>query len=257
MDTREELHDFIKNGHLHYLPHIAIDCAIFGYHNQKLKILLGKRSMQNGWSLPGGFFGKNESLSFAAARILKEQTGLDQVFLQQFYTFGDNEYRLKDKGDSLPKEFYEIYGEDNWLAKRTIAIGFYALVDFSKVKISPDLFFEEFQWYDFNEIPNLLYDHNDMIDKATKVLRQQLFHQPIGYNLLDEEFTLPEIQSLYETILNKSLDRRNFPKKLISHNIIKKLAKRRNIGPHRSPYLYSFDKENYYKALKEGIILVF
>ena len=115
---------------------------------------------------------------------------------------------------------------------------------------------ERYEWYDVKELPTLLFDHNDMIEKALDHLRINLYHKPIGYNLLEKKFTLPEIQSLYETILERKLDRRNFPKKLMSLGLIKDTNEVRKIGQHRSPKLYSFDKKNYNRALKEGIVLV-
>ena len=105
-----------------------------------------------------------------------------------------------------------------------------------------------------NAIPFLLFDQNEVVEKALATLRQQLYHQPIGYNLLAEKFTLPEIHTLYETILSKSLDERNFAKKLVALGLIRKLDERRSIGPHRSPYLYQFEKETYEEALKQGIV---
>ncbi|WP_405520427.1 NrtR DNA-binding winged helix domain-containing protein [Spirosoma sp. KNUC1025] len=103
-------------------------------------------------------------------------------------------------------------------------------------------------------MPDLLFDHNEAVDKALATLRLQIYHQPIGYNLLPEKFTLPEIHTLYETILGKELDQRNFSKKLVSLGLIKKLNEQRAIGPHRSPYLYQFEKETYEDALKQGIV---
>ncbi|MNF95479.1 hypothetical protein D3C84_782360 [compost metagenome] len=131
------------------------------------------------------------------------------------------------------------------------------MIDYSEVKIKTDFFFEDYKWIDINDVPPLLFDHNEMLDVALSALRNQIYHKPIGYNLLPEKFTLPEILSLYETILNKALDRRNFPKKLLSLGIITKLEEKKNIGQHRAPFLYKFDKEKYDHALKEGIILVF
>ncbi|MFG4003345.1 NUDIX hydrolase [Flavobacterium aquidurense] len=257
MEIEEEILDFINNGHKDHFTDVTIDCVIFGYHELQLKVLIGKRFGVNGSSFPGGHIGRNETLTGAASRILKDRTSLNHIFLQQFHTFGDSMFRLKDFNNDLPQIAKDSLPADNWLFQRTFVVGFYALIDFSKVKIKKDFFFEQFAWLDINDIPPLLYDHNEMLDKALTALRNQIYHQPIGYNLLPEKFTLPEIIALYETILNKKLDRRNFPKKLMSLEIMIKLDEKRNIGQHRAPYLYKFDKEKYNKALKEGIILVF
>ena len=147
--------------------------------------------------------------------------------------------------------------KDNWMLGRFVSIGYYAIVEYSKVSPTPDAFSEDCTWCDIHEVPQLLFDHNEMIDTALNGLRLQIYHQPIGYNLLPEKFTLPEIHMLYETILDKTLDRRNFPKKLLSLGIIKKLKEQRNIGPHRSPFLYKFDKRKYDDALKTGMVIAF
>ncbi len=254
MDSLEEIDDFVQNGHQEYLPHISLDSVIFGYHDQHLKILLLKWKGMNGWGLPGGFVRRREPLSQAANRILEERTGLDRVFLQQFHIFGDSPYRLQEQ---KPQEFTEKYGHvvaDSWLFERTLSIGYFALVDYSKVNVKTDFFTDDYQWWDVLEIPPLLFDHNEVVEKALVTLRLQIYHQPIGYNLLPDKFTLPEIHSLYETILGKDLDIRNFAKKLVSLGILKKLDERRSIGPHRSPYLYQFQKEVYEQALEQGIV---
>lgn len=257
MNSLEEVIDFVKNGHQHYLPHISIDSVIFGYHNQQLRILLLNWKGYDGWGLPGGFIQRREPLSQAANRIVRERTGLDDLFLQQFHIFGDSPYRLAERSVF---EFRERYGlaidaeEGNWLFERTLSIGYFALVDYSKVTVTSDFFTDAHQWCAVNDVPALLFDQNEAVEKALTTLRLQLFHQPIGYNLLPEKFTLPEVHALYETILGKKLDQRNFSKKLVALGLIKKLDEQRSIGPHRSPYLYQFEKEAYEEALRQGIV---
>jgi 8-oxo-dGTP diphosphatase len=254
MNSQEEIDDFVRNGHKQYLPHLTIDPVIFGYHQQQLKILLLKWIGYDGWGLPGGFIKRSEPISQAANRILQERTSLDGVFLQQFHIFGDSPYRLKGPNLSKLSEKYGHPVEDSWLFERTLSISYFALVDYSKVTVTGDFFTSAHQWCDVNEIPELLFDQNEVVEKALMTLRHQLYHQPIGYNLLPEKFTLPEIHSLYETILGKELDSRNFSKKLVTLGLIKKLDEQRHIGPHRSPYLYQFEKETYEDALKQGIV---
>lgn len=250
----EEIEDFVTNGYKHFLPHNSIDCVIFGYHEQQLKVLIGKWRAINGWGFPGGFIGHTEPLTKAAKRILKDRTSLEDIFLQQFYTFGDSDFRLSSSAKQLLKNDAV---EDNWLMQRTLSVGYYALIDYSKLKVKPDMFIEKFKWQDISKIPKLLFDHNEMLIKALSVLRSHTYYQPIGYNLLPDKFTMPEIQSLYETILDKKLDRRNFPKRLLSLGILKKLDEKKKIGAHRSPYLYEFDREKYENALIEGVVLSF
>ncbi len=257
MNSLEEVEDFVRKGRQHYLPHLSVDSVIFGYHDQQLRILLLNWIGLNGWGLPGGFIQRREPLSQAAQRIVQERTGLDDLFLQQFYLFGDSPYRLQERSVG---EFTKKYGlpvdadEGNWLFERTLSVGYFALVDYSKVSVRLDFFTDAYQWWDVHDIPPLLFDQHEVVEKALATLRLQLYHQPIGYNLLPEKFTLPEIHALYETILGKALDGRNFAKKLITLGLIRKLDEQRSIGPHRSPFLYQFEKEAYADALKQGIV---
>ncbi|MDB5261295.1 MAG: hydrolase [Adhaeribacter sp.] len=255
MNSFEEVNYFVQNGHQDYLPHISIDCVIFGYQQQQLKILLLKWKGLNGWGLPGGFIKRREPLSEAAYRILQEKTSLNDLFLQQFHVFGDSPYRV---GERSTREFTEKFGlevqADNWLFERTLSIGYFALMDHVKVNVQTDFFTDDYQWWDASDVPQLLFDQNEVVEKALLTLRLQIYHQPIGYNLLPEKFTLPEIHTLYETILGKELDQRNFSKKLMALGLIQKLNEQRSIGAHRSPFLYQFEKEKYEQALKEGIV---
>ena len=134
MDTKAEIKDFILNGHLHYVPHVSIDCAIFGYHEQQLKILLIKNKFINGWCLPGGYIKRTETLVKAANRIVKERTGIGNLFLKQFKTFGDPD-RAKTK-DFDGEKWFETTGiritKKSWLIDQTISVGFYSITDFEK-----------------------------------------------------------------------------------------------------------------------------
>lgn len=250
-----EFTDFLNDGPKWFLPNISVDIAIFGFHNNQLKILLNKWKKTDSWCLPGGYVMKEDSIDDSAKRILKERTGLSRIFLQQFYTFGSPD-RVKNKGIEISR-LSETFGveikPDNWLFARMISVGYFALVEYSKVKPKPDALSEKCEWYDIDKIPPLFFDHNEIIKKALVQLRMETFQHPVGFNLLPEKFTLPELLGLYETILGRKLDRRNFQKKILSFDILKKLDERRNIGPHRAPTLYSFDKKRYNEALNEGL----
>lgn len=259
MIPENETIDLIENGHKEFLHHLSIDCVLFGYHEHQLKVLLLKWKQSDKWSLAGGFIKLEENLRHAAERVLKERTGLAEIFLQQFQTFGEpnRSERSKEDVEHLASITDTPISADHWLLKRTVSIGYYAVTEYSKVNPQPDHLSDACTWWDIDNIPKLIFDHNVILAEALKALRMQIYHQPIGYNLLAEKFTLPEIHDLYETILGKELDRRNFAKKLISLGLIKKLNERRSIGAHRSPFLYKFDKRKYDKALKDGIILAF
>ena len=257
MNTDEEVRAFILRGHLHYIPHVSLDCAIFGYHERQLKLLLIKPKFIEGWCLPGGYIKRTERLVEAANRNVRERTGVENLFLQQFKTFGDPKRVNLDEFDEgkWQAAFGIRFTRDNWLIDQTISIGFYAITDFSLTVPQPDIMSDACVWFDLDDLPTLEFDHNEMVREALRTMRIQLYHYPIGYNMLPEKFTLSEIHSLYETLLGKKLDVSNFPKKLIALGLLKKLDEKRSIGPHRSPHLYKFDKAAYENALKEGLVL--
>jgi 8-oxo-dGTP diphosphatase len=248
MLTKKELKEYCANARENYLPHISIDCVVFGFHEGLMKVLILKIKNGGDRYLPGGFVIKHEPIEMAANRILKERTGLDKIFLQQFHVFGDPE---------RSKEHFEMYKDmlpekENWFINRFLTIGYYALVDFYDVTPAPDQFSATCFWCDLNDLPELKLDHTLILKTALDTLRLQLNYQPIGYNLMPKEFTMPELQKLYETILDKKLDRRNFQRRMLGFGILNRLEKPRKGGAHKAPYLYSFDLENYKAALTEG-----
>ncbi|MFZ4059030.1 MAG: NrtR DNA-binding winged helix domain-containing protein, partial [Ferruginibacter sp.] len=250
--TNKSIFELLNTGEGNFLPSLSVDCVIFGFHEYQLKVLLVKHRHLNKWALPGGFIGKQEPADSAAYRVLKERTGLNEIFLQQFHVFGEperskKEFHLMD----LKKDGIQV-NEDHWILQRFVTIGYYALVEFSKVNPSHDILSEKIMWWDIHKIPALILDHRKILDKALATLRMQLNYQPIGYNLLPDKFTMAELQKLYETIIDKNLDRRNFQRKIMGFKILKRLTEIKKGVPHKSPYLYSFDLEKYNAALNEG-----
>jgi len=204
------------------------------------------------WALPGGFLHEDESLEIAANRVLKVRTGLDDIFLKEFKVFSDP---LRSRTNPAVQDLIDSGANPdlNWFKQRFISVGFYALVDFSKTIPQHDNLSDLCTWKSLNDIDTLILDHNQILSNALETLRIQLNHQPVGYNLLPEKFTMPELQKLYETILGKELDRRNFQRKMLSYNILNKLEERKTGGAHKAPFLYEFNLENYQKALKNGL----
>ncbi len=235
-----------------FLESVSLDCVVFGFHQNQLKVLLLKMKYSHERALPGGFVMKNETVEQAASRVLKERTGLDNIFLKQFMVFSDPS---RSKMNPAVKDLVESGANPNleWFAQRFISIGFYALVDFTKAVPTPDYFSEKAEWLNLEEINSLIIDHNLILQKALNTLRLQISYQPIGYNLLPEKFTMPELQKLYETILGKTLDRRNFQRRMLSFDILNKLPETKKGGAHKPPYLYEFNLENYKKALENGL----
>ncbi|HEY8783041.1 MAG TPA: NUDIX domain-containing protein [Mucilaginibacter sp.] len=257
MKSLSELQKFFKTGYLEYLPHLTIDCAIFGYHEGQLKLLLVKNKIVTDWCLPGGFIKREEKLDEAAARITMERTGIENLFLKQFKTFGDPGRNVYKKFDE--KKFFELTGvniqENNWLFQHTVSIGFYAITDISNACPEADILSSECAWFPIGDLPELAFDHNEMVKEALLTMRIHLYHFPIGKNMLPEKFTLKEIHLFYETMIGKKLNASNFPNKLISLGLLEKLDEKRNIGAHRSPTFYKFNAEIYDQALREGLVL--
>jgi 8-oxo-dGTP diphosphatase len=257
MKELEKIRDEILNGSEHYLRNVSIDNVIFGYHSKQLKVLLQRPHGLKKWTVSGGYIKRTETIEEAAARIARERTGLEDLYLKQFKAFGSPS-RTKDSTISV-KMIGELAGieidEGNWMFDYFVSLGFYTLTEFDLVKPTGAFFMEECQWWDIFNLPALFIDHKLIIEEALKSLRLHIYQYPIGYELLPEKFTLPEITSLYETILERKLDDRNFSKKLLATGLITKLSERRYIGPHRSPFLYVFNRVKYDEALKHGMVL--
>ena len=253
MKVLPTLKNIVHNGGNMFLPSVSVDCVIFGFYGNELKILLLKMKHNDVFGFPGGFILKDENATTAAERVLKERTGLNNIILTQFHTF--SEPKRSDKKlhlSTIKKEGLSLL-KGNWLLQRFVTIGYYALVDFTKVLHTHDALSETCDWYPLQPAPVLMMDHNDILSKALQTLQQQINHQPIGYNLLPPKFTMPELQKLYETILDKALDRRNFQRRMLSYGILKKLEEVKTGVAHKAPFLYSFNKQKYEEAVRDGL----
>jgi 8-oxo-dGTP diphosphatase len=255
---QQEAADFFNNSD-HYLRNVAVDNVIFGYHDKELKVLLQQPAVFEKWTVTGGYIKRTESIEEAANRIAFSRTGLNNLFFEQFRSFGSTERTIdSEKNARKIGAFTGIEVPVNvWIFDRFVSIGFYTLTEFSSVQVTKAPFDAECQWCPVSELPPMMFDHPLIISEALRALRLHIAHYPIGYELLPEKFTLPEIHSLYETILGKQLDDRNFAKRLMATGIIVKLNETKKIGAHRSPFLYKFDKEKYKEGLTTGVALAF
>ena len=213
--------------------HVAIDCIIIGFSGKDLNVLLYKRKfepMQGQWSLMGGFVKADESVNDAAIRVLNDCSGIHDLYMEQV----------------------GAYGEVNRdLGERVISVAYYALVDM--VDFNEELLKEHnAQWVKITELPELIFDHKNMIEDALAILRRKAATLPIGFRLLPEKFTLPQLQSLYEVIYQTPLDKRNFRKKLYAMDILEKLDEKDRTGSKRGAYYYTFNVDKYQKLLKQG-----
>jgi len=253
MMTQKILENFLREGYQSYLSGVSIDNVIFGFHENQLKVLLLQSADKNLFMLPGGFVGKNEHVDAAATRILKERTGLDDIFLQQFYAFGQPERASNKILLKTLKSLNLKFDKEHWALQRFVTVGYYALVEYADVNPLPDAISISCEWHDLDKLPTLLMDHREIVKKALEEMRLKLNYQPIGYNLLPKEFTMKNLQSIYETILGRKLDRGNFNRKMISYGILDRKEKHYSGGAHKAPYLYSFNKKKYFKALEKGL----
>ncbi len=237
-----ELSSFLDKS---FIPQISLDCVVFGFDSEQgqLKVLLLKMKFIESWGLIGGYVGKQENLRDAAIRVLTERTGATNIELKQFKCFGE-----ADRSDNSNQ-----HPNVEWLAKRFITIGFYALVDYKKVIPRKGKLSLECTWKDIEDIPPLMLDHSYILQEALSSLRNSLMSQPIGYGLLPEKFTLNELQKLYEIILDKKLNRGNFYRKIMKYQILDKLDEVKSIGAHKSPFLYTFNKQKYDEAIASGL----
>ena len=246
MDFKEIIINNSKKAYEMYVPHISVDTVIFGFNGDQLKVLLLKMKFNQQWFLPGGYMKKEENLESAAIRILRERTQLDKIFLQEFAVFSEL---------NRSEEAFKDFPDDLWHKKRFISVGYYALVNHKDVSPIGDELSESCDWIILDELEsqNITMDHKQIIEKALNTLREQISYKPIGLNLLPEKFTLSELQKLYEAILGRTLNRGNFYRKIKNIGILKKLDEQRKGGAHKAPDLYTFDQENYFKILENGI----
>ncbi|SDQ50753.1 NUDIX hydrolase [Flagellimonas zhangzhouensis] len=211
---------------------LAVDCIIFGFEKERLKILLIKRNFEpekGKWSLIGGFLKKNEDLDQAADRVLETLTGLNDVYLEQLHTYSKID---RDPG------------------QRTISVAYFALIDVDSHRFD-GIQIDAAHWFDIKDAPDLIFDHNEMVRKAKARLRRRALTKPIGFELLPEKFTMRQLQNLYESILDKKLDKRNFINKINSLDILVKLDEKDMSVSRKGAYLYIFDKEKYEKKVQE------
>ncbi|MFO0939950.1 MAG: NUDIX domain-containing protein [Pirellulales bacterium] len=213
---------------------LTVDCVVFGLDETELKVMLIERELEpfaGKWALPGGFVRLDETVEEAARRELQEETGLDKVYLEQLYTFGDL--------DRDPRE-------------RVITVAWYALVRLSEHRVQAATDARSAAWFGLHDLPALAFDHDRILEAAYERLQNKIRYQPIGFELLPRKFTLTQLQSLYEIILDRTLDKRNFRKKLLSMDILQELDEVETDVSHRAARLYKFNKQRYQQMLKSG-----
>jgi 8-oxo-dGTP diphosphatase len=215
-------------------PSVTVDCVVFGLDEEDLKVLLIQRSLEpfkGRWALPGGFVRMEESLEDAARRELAEEAGVRPGLLEQLYTFGEP-------------------GRDP--RGRVITVAYFALVKLTDHKVQAATDASEAAWFSVWDMPKLAFDHAEVVATALQRLKGKVRYQPIGFELLPPKFTLTQLQRLYETILEKELDKRNFRKKILSMDLLEELDEVEQDVSHRAARLYRFDHKKYKQLEKAG-----
>lgn len=213
---------------------LTVDCVVFGLDVDDLKVLLIQRKLppyQHAWALPGGFVHVDETLDEAARRELAEESGITDVYLEQLYTFGEL--------DRDPRE-------------RVVSVAYYALAKLSDHRIRAATDAERVAWFALDGLPRLAFDHARIVEKAIERLRGKVRYTPIGFELLPPRFTLTQLQRLYEIVLMRPLDKRNFRKKILSLGLVVETDEVEQGVRHRAARLYRFDRKKYERLLKQG-----
>lgn len=213
---------------------LSVDCVIFGFKNAQLYILLVKHGIGptlGQWALPGSWVKYNESIDEAASRILSSQTSVENIYLEQFKTFGEI------------KRFPH---------RRVITIAYYALVNIEQFDLHPGPTEADVCWFAIQDMPTMPFDHNIIFKDCFDFLKHKVQHEPIGFNLLPPKFTLLQLQELYEAILGQKLDKSNFRKKFLKMNLLVDTQERQRDVSHRAALLYRFDEDVYNKLLMKG-----
>ncbi len=224
------------------IPTLSVDCVIFGYDENTLKVLLRKEFIpEKGdiiqeWKLPGNHVRRNENIDETALRILKEQTGLENIFVKQFSVFSDPN-RLKHRSSEY--EWVKPRLED----ERVVTVGFYSLININEVDNSTLI--DVANWIDAYQIEKMMFDHNEIFDEALKKLRYDLLHEPLVFELLPEKFTLTQMQKLYEAIFNTTYDKRNYRRKVNKMHYLIPLDEIQQGVSHKPARLFSFDRDIY------------
>jgi 8-oxo-dGTP diphosphatase len=230
-------------------PHVSVDCVIFGFGFEELKVLLIERGLPDGQEpqaqptlmLPGDLVMDTETLDNSALRVLKALTSLDKIYLEQFNAFGDPARVRKEKDLAWLRSMRENP------EARVITVGYYSLVRIDKFKPAPAYYARSADWYPVSEVPELAFDHNEILESALQRLKNKARVEPIGFELLPKKFTLGQLQKLYEAILGVQLDKRNFRRKILSRGFLTELEEKQLGVPHKPAKLFQFDSTQYEK----------
>lgn len=219
---------------------MAYDSVIFGFSGDQLKILIMEYHNTGFFALPGGFVRVDENVDDAARRGLKERTGLDNIFLEQFHAFGNTSRHQPEVMATILRANGHDVNQYKWITGRFVSIAYYALINYEHVVPQPDALSDSCTWYPVDKLPRLIFEHDAIVRKAMETLRENLDRKLVGMNLLPEKFTMKELQKVYEAILGKKLRRTTFQRKMLLSEVLNRHEKQYNGKAHKAPFLYSF-----------------
>lgn len=225
-----------------FLDNLAYDSVVFGFSGDKLKILIMEYHNTGLYALPGGFIPVDEDLNEAVKQGLKARTGLDNVYLEQFYTFGSASRNNTGEMAKILEANHLDHDDVSWILQRMVSVAYYALIDHRNVQPQPDALSDSCAWYELDMLPPLIQDHEKIVDKALETLRMNLDRKLEGVNLLPEKFTMNQLQKVYEAILSEKLHRGSFQRKILGLGILERHEKQFSGAAHKAPFLYSFRK---------------
>lgn len=234
--------DYIEN-YTDYHPGLSVDCVVITYYERKLKVLLTESYIMDKWMLPGGFVKNNEDIDDAAIRILRERTGIKNLYLKQFQTFGKVDRVDIEENKQILKRLKASAAARRFYSSRFVTVGYFALVKYDEIAMEAGKDSWIHKWVDVNDVPVLYTDHNHVINEALNMIRLMIDHFPLIDQLLPEKFILPDLKAMYEGILGHSLDKRNFQKKMLTSGLIKRLDERKPVNTCPQPYYYIFNKD--------------
>lgn len=231
-----DIQEYLENGNDYFLPNLSIDLVIIGYQEHKLKCLLLKIGEK--WLLPGGYIQKEESVDEATLNILKERTGLDNAYFKFLSVFGDKNRCFQDEFKQFSQAQNIEWKDDYWFNNRFVTLAYYSLVNIELTFPKVGELDETFYWFDFDELPNMWMDHKVIVQTARNRLKEDIKYEQMTYNLLSDEFTMPMLHQLHQTILGEKIDRSRFQKKMLASGLFERLPKLQKATPGRNPYLY-------------------
>lgn len=235
-----DVQDYLDNGGQRFIKQISIDVAVLGFKHGELNILLSE--LNGRWALQGGHIGRNESVEDAIARITYDRSGISNPFLQLFKVFGNKDRNFKNEFKNSIINGGFKWRPEQWMNDRFITLAYFALVDIEQTEVRGSTLFPKCDWHSISNLPDMILDHKSIILDLKRHLKEEVSLFPIAHHFLPKLFTLPQLRSVHEAILERKLDRSRFQQKVLSLDIYERLPLLNKSTPGRKPYLYQYNR---------------